>query len=217
MMGSPQVANFSPEPAWHYPAGNPEGIEMIDLAPSVQRTRGNASVRNKRAHHKVVDNTGNSFFQLSDLVPEYLITSSKQIGTRVHHVRPGEHAALESQIDRSEVFAEIEEVKSDCASDGWDTPTSKAISKGVIDLASEIVGLFPSVSPNPDVIPEKDGALAFEWNSPRGYFILSINLNGILYYISKIGERKARGSQDHIPNETQALMGLFLNRLYPSD
>jgi hypothetical protein len=122
-----------------------------------------------------------------------------------------------SLTDRASLHAEFREIKEECSVDGWDTPSSKSIPNAIFNMAEQLISLFPTYLANPELIPGNDGVLGFEWENDRGYLIVDITLEGVLYYIAKVGDRKNRGSIDYDASEFSTVLTVFLNKLYKSN
>lgn len=61
------------------------------------------------------------------------------------------------------VIERIDELALECGSDGWDGENGLCLSPGAIDRAVSFVRAFPDGLPLPEVAPEPDGAISFDW------------------------------------------------------
>jgi hypothetical protein len=77
--------------------------------------------------------------------------------------------AKSSSIDR------INELALECASDGWDGDGGVSISSEVIESAISFVRALPDGFPLPDVAPEPDGSISFDWIVARTH-VLSVSV-----------------------------------------
>jgi len=121
------------------------------------------------------------------------------------------------QVDRDLLFVELKEIKEECSEGGWDTPNSRAISDAVLKMSREFIHLFPTSLHNPEITPENDGALGFEWRNRTSYFDAAITPEKVIYYIAKIKGRKSRGSFDFHPTKLPIVMMAFLDQLYSEE
>jgi len=145
----------------------------------------------------------------------YAITSVDSSAARyIDSANRIDTSEVKSGLVRTLLNAELRQIEEECAEDGWDTPTSKAVSKEVVQLSYNLITLIPRFSADPEIMAESDGAISFEWNNGAEYFILSVNPNDELYYICKLGGKKSRGCEDYSQEETRELLRFFLRRLY---
>lgn len=72
--------------------------------------------------------------------------------------------------------------------------------------ASQFLALLPASTPNPEIVVEDDGEIAFDWDlGPRRVFSVSVGRDGTLSYAGLFGIQKAHGvtmlDDDAIPHE----------------
>lgn len=72
--------------------------------------------------------------------------------------------------------------------------------------ASQFLALLPASTPDPEIVVEDDGEIAFDWDlGPRQVFSVSVGRDGTLSYAGLFGIQKAHGvtmlDDDAIPHE----------------
>jgi len=125
--------------------------------------------------------------------------------------------ALLAARDRTALYGELYEIKDECAENGWDTPNSVAIPDVVFDIGEGLIALFPRYLTDPEITPENDGALSFEWRNHVEYFDLSITSQGGVYYIAKVDGVKSRGRFEYSPAKFPIVMEALLKKIHLID
>lgn len=100
----------------------------------------------------------------------------------------------------SEIKLKLEELKGifdSCFMDNWDGYGARSISLDTYHEALEILSMLNSAFlkvPMPEIAPEPDGDIAFEWNDDYGRtFVFSIDDNQTLTYAGIFGLSKTHG------------------------
>jgi hypothetical protein len=95
---------------------------------------------------------------------------------------------------------QLEEIKQACRFHGWDGEVALPLNERSVRLAEEFVKqameLYPEL-PYPELAPEPDGCLGFEWNTKRGQFAISIDENHKLFYACRLDTLAGRGSFEY--------------------
>ena len=195
--------------------------------PSIQEAQRSIAVNKSNLHffHAGEDNLGLAFNLLVDNSPSgiQVIAATASSITRAFPDTNGMYISANTaetppimdtqRVDRSVLNVQLQEINEECSVDGLDTAASKAVSQQVVQLAYSLIPLIPPFADNPDIIAENDGAIAFEWYNAKGHFIISINPNNDLYYISKVSGKKSRGCIEHSDINTRDLLMYFLKML----
>jgi len=85
---------------------------------------------------------------------------------------------------------------SECSSEGWDGYGATAIHTDTFRNASRFLQSLPFYLLSPDISPEPDGHVAFEWYyEPRRVVTISISPEGYLHFAALIGSKKRCGSE----------------------
>ena len=116
------------------------------------------------------------------------------------------------------ILNELEDTLIGCSQDNWDAYGAKAISVDTYLAARKIIHMLNSAFlnvPMPEIIPEPDGNIGFEWNDDYGRtFLFSIDDNQTLTYAGIFGLNKTHGYEtlnDFLPGT----LIHYLKRLYP--
>lgn len=73
------------------------------------------------------------------------------------------------------LISDIYAVAAECAWDDWDGAGAASIPASVVERATELVRALPAHLPLPEIAPEPDGALSFDWIASRSRaFSLSV-------------------------------------------
>lgn len=98
----------------------------------------------------------------------------------------------------------LDEAYQECSTDNWDGYGAQPITASTYTEALAFLNALPTNIPIPEVIPEPDGSVGFEWeNGPNRIFSASLNGKGTITYAGLIGKGvKAHGTEifdDAIP------------------
>jgi hypothetical protein len=86
------------------------------------------------------------------------------------------------------------EVYQACLEPNWDGYGARPISEAAYFEAVKILGLLPPSLPMPEIVPEPNGEIAFEWYKGREYtFVISVGGNNIITYAGLFG----KGNETH--------------------
>lgn len=99
--------------------------------------------------------------------------------------------------DRRVLRDRLAELGRECAERDWDGYGAEPLTPDVIRKAEQFAGTIPTDIPAPEVVPEPDGELAFEWRpSARRSISISVSKDGRLAWVAFLGDRaRFRGSQ----------------------
>jgi hypothetical protein len=134
----------------------------------------------------------------------------------LEHFKETESIGRHSEIQT--ILSELDEILRSCSQDNWDGYGANAISVDTYLEARKIIHMLNSAFlnfPMPEITPEPDGNIGFEWNDNYGRTLLfSIDDNQTLTYAGIFGLNKAHGYEtlnDFIPGT----LIYYLKRLYP--
>ncbi|HWP90751.1 MAG TPA: hypothetical protein VNN20_00935 [Thermodesulfobacteriota bacterium] len=161
-------------------------------------------------------------------INEYLIGFPRQSGRGFASESQGIEKKYEEFIEQfkvpesigcnSEILNELEEIRISCHQDNWDGYGANAISYETYLGAREVIHMLNSAFlnvPMPEITPEPDGDIAFEWNDGHGRtFLFSIDDNQTLTYAGIFGAGKTHGFEilgDFLPG----VVIYNLKRLFP--
>ena len=99
---------------------------------------------------------------------------------------------------------------SECSSDGWDGYGAIAIHTNTFRNALRFLRSLPFYLLSPDISPEPDGHVAFEWYyEPRRVVTISISPEGYLHYAALIGSKKRYGSELFLGEITNDILNVI--------
>lgn len=111
---------------------------------------------------------------------------------------------------------ELNEIYRECSSPNWDGYNANPISEDTLYQAIGIIELLSNDYLNlsiPDIAPEPDGDIAFEWEDNDGYtFGFSVNENKTINYAGIFGPNTVHGNEIFIDTLPPAIV-YNLNRL----
>ncbi len=115
---------------------------------------------------------------------------------------------------REEVKSKLDRAWVDASVDGWDGYGAKAVSSATYGNALAFLETLPTTTPVPDVVPEPDGEIAFEWDyGPWRILSVSVGPTGLLSYAALYGRTsKAHGAEKFIDRLPGAI-AVCLDRL----
>lgn len=156
---------------------------------------------------ETVDYTGilaDSIIKNSSNVKNTIDYASSQLGTCFDKSRLNfRFPQMENWKDRA--LEELNNVFKECSEENWDGYMAAAVSECVYVKAKKILAMIPSSFPRPDILPEPDGSIGFEWYKMKNFvFVISIADDNILSYAGLFGENnKVHGTEwlyDSLPN-----------------
>ena len=105
---------------------------------------------------------------------------------------------------KSAVIDRIHELAAECHGDGWDGEDGLGLSGGVLERAISFIRALPTDAPLPDVAPEPDGSISFDWIAARTrVFSVSVGATNRLAYAwidgTDRGHAVARFDSDAVP------------------
>ena len=104
--------------------------------------------------------------------------------------------------------ATLEDVYRNASVENWDGYGARAMSPAAYEHAKAFLEALPTTAPIPDVVPEPDGEVAFEWDrGPWCVFSVSVGSDGTLSYAGLYGRRtKAHGTELFVDAVPKAVM-----------
>ena len=119
------------------------------------------------------------------------------------------HLAQSSYLSTPELlFDEILEVWREHQEVGWDGESAPPVSRDAVSTALEFARLLPLELEKPEVVPENDGSIGFEWRSDDCILAMSFLPNGYYTFAGHFPKKqKLHGSgqfDDTVPSEVWA-------------
>ena len=106
------------------------------------------------------------------------------------YVSPLEINIMTKDIEKykNPIFQEIYEVYKSLSEENWDYYGSSPISRAAYFEAIKVAEILPKNIPRPEIIPEPNGNIAFEWYRGKRYvFIISVSGNNLINYAGLFG------------------------------
>jgi hypothetical protein len=105
---------------------------------------------------------------------------------------------------KSAIIDRIHELAAECEADGWDGDDGVAIAQDLVDRAVSFIRALPDDAPLPEVAPEPDGSISFDWIAARTrMFSVSVGATNRLAYAwidgTDRGHAVARFDGDMVP------------------
>lgn len=91
----------------------------------------------------------------------------------------------------------LDEIVQECSIPNWDGYGAVPIPLEAIHQAEGFAVALPSQAPRPEILPEPDGDVEFEWYAGKEHMVsVSVSANGTLSYFARFGpDGKARGTE----------------------
>ncbi len=98
-------------------------------------------------------------------------------------------------MDVRELLSRINTASDEAREPNWNGEDGHPVEPSTIDQAWLFAACLPTTLPIPDVSPDADGDLAFDWNlGPRRVFSVSVRRDGSLSYAALVGASRSHGT-----------------------
>lgn len=135
----------------------------------------------------------------------------REIQDAKHHVR-----AVASSL-QSLAYLILEKVVSQCSVSNWDGYQAKPITEGVHKRARAFLDALPMILPAPEIVPEPDGEVAFEWQvAPDRIFSVSVGATSDLHFAGLFGNGVERHGVEPFEGLVSPEILGYISRLYPA-
>ena len=108
----------------------------------------------------------------------------------------------------------LRETMADASADNWDGYGARGVTESTFLKALYFLRSLPSTVPSPEVSPEPDGEIAFEWHAgPERAFSVSVGEGDTISFASVQGRRKLHGTEllvDELPETILLELGRTL-------
>lgn len=124
--------------------------------------------------------------------------------------------AFENFVERQKpIFAEIYEVYKECAEENWDGYDAVQISRKAYLEAMKLAELLPDNLPSPEVLPEPNGEIAFEWyRGKRFVFVASVGGEEVINYAGLFGTKSKEYGTEFFGNQFPKKLAEKIERLF---
>jgi hypothetical protein len=115
---------------------------------------------------------------------------------------------------RGEVKSKLDRTWVDASVDGWDGYGAKGVSSATYGNARAFLETLPTTTPMPDVVPEPDGEIAFEWDyGPWRILSVSVGPTGLLSYAALYGRTSKVHGTEQLIDKLPGAIAVCLDRL----
>lgn len=109
-----------------------------------------------------------------------------------------------SEVSNLPLFNQLYEIYRECSEANWDGYDAIPMSKNTYFEAIKLIELLPSYLPEPEIMPEPTGEIAFEWYKGKQFvFVISVGGKNIITYAGLFGKSsKTHGTEyfaDNLP------------------
>lgn len=104
-----------------------------------------------------------------------------------------------STWDRArEAYAALREAYQECSVPNWDGYGAAPLHAAAYEEAIAFLNALPAQIPVPDIAPEPDGSIGFEWNNgPNRLLAVSVSGKGFIVYAGILGKgNKSHGTEN---------------------
>jgi hypothetical protein len=116
-------------------------------------------------------------------------------------------ANVASLRPRLSAIAELDEVYSQCANENWDGEGAAAITQATYIEALKFLSLLPLIIATPEIVPEPNGSIGFEWHRNQQVFVVSVKGRQTLSYAGVFnGGVRPHGTIDFIDSIPPAII-----------
>ena len=83
-------------------------------------------------------------------------------------------------MDKDALIAKLHALLEECAEPRWDGYGAAPLQPSIVPIAEAFIQALPTDYPPPDIVPESDGVVAFEWQTTTGIISVSMDESGEL-------------------------------------
>jgi len=115
----------------------------------------------------------------------------------------------------NQTLQDLDDIYDECLLENWDGYGAGAISQETYFEARKLLELIPTSYPMPEISPEPDGGIGFEWYRKKGFsFVISINGKSIITYAGLFGKDSEISGSEHFTNLLPKIILDCLKRLF---
>lgn len=153
----------------------------------------------------------------TDFLAGFSNTGSSQASQDIQHKMVEAMSNLRRAVIWShadDAVTSLEEVFGECSVDGWDGYDSLRIDQATYNEAYKFINALPSWLPLPEIVPEPDGDIGFEWCYGKNkMFAVSVEGKGQLNYAGILGlGNKAHGTEIFDGSIPESIIG-YISRI----
>jgi len=123
---------------------------------------------------------------------------------------------LEGLYDLSyEIINDIREVYYEASKEDWDGYDAEPISEETLIEAKKFARMLPPSLPLPEIVPEPDGSIGFEWYRQKGYvFVVSVAGNNVITYAGLFGKNREIHGKDEFDSAVPKIIINLVKQLF---
>ena len=120
--------------------------------------------------------------------------------------------SLRAKFDK---VRELQEIYNGCSSNNWDGEGANAISESAYVEAARFIRLLPVAFPLPDIVPEPNGQIGFEWPVRRQHmFVVAVGGTQTLTFAGMFGADSSTHGTEPFSDSLPASIVDGLQRLF---
>lgn len=140
--------------------------------------------------------------------------SAKQISDVITKKRDESYEFLQKSnvlgLKAKGTFQQLDEIVTECSSEGWDGEKARPISEEVWRWAIKFLESLPLGIEAPEIGAEPDGDITLEWYRSRRWILsVSVSTNGKLHYAALFGAREQYGSEPFFGEAPKIIIDLI--------
>ncbi len=146
---------------------------------------------------------------LSDISDDIMMSTSDSIDNF--------ELPIKKNVDWVEdAFCELDELFGECSERNWDNYQALPILHETYYEAKRLIYLLPNIYPQPELIPEPDGGIGFEWYKEKdSVLIISVSGGNELFYAGLFGKGNEIHGKEQFDNLIPPFVLEGLKRLFP--
>lgn len=113
-------------------------------------------------------------------------------------------------LSRFETWLDLAAVYEGCGAGDWDGAGAEPVSTKTIEKARAFLSALPSDVPDPEVGPDPDGEVSFDWFAEPDWGVaVALNADGRLSYAAAFGANRAHGTEKFLEEIPQQLLQIL--------
>ena len=109
------------------------------------------------------------------------------------------------------------EISNDCSQSDWDGYEAMAITSNEINIARKFLSMLPESIKTPEVSPDPDGSISFNWGEGHDLLFSVFPTNNLLFYAGIFPNGANTQGQipyyDEIPKEITIILSRFFREI----
>ena len=114
---------------------------------------------------------------------------------------------------KNDITSDLMEISNDCSQSDWDGYEAMAVTSNEINIARKFLSMLPESIKTPEVSPDPDGAISFNWGEGHDLLFSVSPTNNLLFYAGIFPNGAKTHGQipdyDEIPKEITIILSRF--------